>query len=181
MIQAEQLTKSFGRVRVLDQLDLAVASGERVALVGANGAGKTTLIRCLLGEYTYAGKLAVSGCEPRAARTDVLRRIGFVPQLPPPLRMPVGRLLGFAATVCGGATQPMEAVSQRLGLDPHARVEAAVRQALGRSEAEAADRDRARSRLRGARDGRAGCEPRSAGAPRLLRTARRAPGRARRC
>ncbi len=120
MIQAEQLTKSFGRVRVLDQLDLAVASGDRIALVGANGAGKTTLIRCLLGEYTYEGKLSVAGCEPRAERTDVLRRIGFVPQLPPPLRMPVGRLLDFAATVCGGATKPMEEVSQRLGLDPHA-------------------------------------------------------------
>jgi len=117
MICAEKLTKSFGRVRVLDQLDLAVASGERVALVGANGAGKTTLIRCLLGEYTYDGKLAVAGCEPRAERTDVLRRIGFVPQLPPPLRMPVGGLLDFAATVCGGATGPMEDVSQRLGLD----------------------------------------------------------------
>ena len=117
MIQAAQLTKSFGRARVLDQLDLAVASGERVALVGANGAGKTTLIRCLLGEYSYDGKLAVAGCEPRSARTDVLRRIGFVPQLPPPLRMPVGGLLHFAATVCGEATEPMEAVSQRLGLD----------------------------------------------------------------
>lgn len=120
MIQAQRLTKAFGRVRVLDQLDLAVASGERVALVGANGAGKTTLIRCLLGEYTYEGKLAVAGSEPRADRTDVLRRIGFVPQLPPPLRMPVGGLLDFAATVCGGATGPMEAVSRQLGLDAKA-------------------------------------------------------------
>jgi ABC-2 type transport system ATP-binding protein len=120
MIRAERLTKAFGRVRVLDQLDLAVASGERVALVGANGAGKTTLIRCLLGEYTYEGTLAVAGSEPRADRTDVLRRIGFVPQLPPPLRMPVGGLLDFAATVCGGATRPMEDVSQRLGLDAKA-------------------------------------------------------------
>jgi len=118
MIRAERLTKSFGRTRVLDQLELAVASGERVALVGANGAGKTTLIRCLLGEYTYEGKLAVAGSEPRAERTDVLRRIGFVPQLPPPLRMPVGRLLDFAATVCGSATAPMEGVARRLGLDP---------------------------------------------------------------
>jgi len=117
MIRAERLTKSFGRARVLDQLELAVASGERVALVGANGAGKTTLIRCLLGEYTYDGKLAVAGREPRAERTDVLRRIGFVPQLPPPLRMPVGRLLDFAATVCGSATAPMEGVARRLGLD----------------------------------------------------------------
>ncbi|RIL06622.1 MAG: ABC transporter ATP-binding protein [Proteobacteria bacterium] len=120
MIRAEALTKSFQRTRVLDALDLAVEDGERVALVGANGAGKTTLIRCLLGEYTYEGRLAVGGREPRGARTEVLRRTGFVPQLPPPLRMPVGGLLAFAAAVCGERTGPMEAVATRLGLDARA-------------------------------------------------------------
>jgi ABC-2 type transport system ATP-binding protein len=120
MIRAESLAKSFQRTRVLDALSLAVADGERVALIGANGAGKTTLIRCLLGEYRYEGTLAVGGRDPRAERTEVLRRTGFVPQLPPPLRMPVGRLLEFAATVCGGETGPMEAVAERLGLDARA-------------------------------------------------------------
>ena len=118
MIRVEQLSKSFARARVLDALDLSVAPGERVALVGANGAGKTTLFRCLLGEYTYEGRVAVGGRDPRALRTEVLRRTGFVPQLPPPLRMPVGALLDFAAEVCGGATGQMEAVATRLGLDP---------------------------------------------------------------
>ena len=118
MIRVERLSKSFRGARVLDGLDLAIASGERVALVGANGAGKTTLIRCLLGEYICQGSVAVGGLEPRARRTEVLRRVGFVPQLPPPLRMPVGGLLGFAADVCGGATAPMEEVAARLGLDP---------------------------------------------------------------
>jgi ABC-2 type transport system ATP-binding protein len=117
MIRAEQLSKSFQRTPVLDGLELSVARGERVALVGANGAGKTTLIRCLLGEYAYAGRVTLDGAEPRANRTEVLRRVGFVPQLPPPLRMPVGRLLGFAAAVCGCEVAPMEAVAARLGLD----------------------------------------------------------------
>jgi len=120
MIRVEQLRKSFQRARVLDALDLAIAPGERVALVGANGAGKTTLFRCLLGEYTYEGLIAVGGRDPRALRTEVLRRTGFVPQLPPPLRMPVGSLLGFAAEVCGSETAPMEAVATRLGLDARA-------------------------------------------------------------
>jgi ABC-2 type transport system ATP-binding protein len=120
MIRVERLGKSFQRTRVLDALDLEIAAGERVALVGANGAGKTTLIRCLLGEYTYEGRILVAGRDPRALRTQVLQRVGFVPQLPPPLRMPVGRLLGFASEVCGSRSEPMEAVAMRLGLDARA-------------------------------------------------------------
>jgi len=117
MIRTVQLTKSFRRTQVLDGLELAIEAGERVALVGANGAGKTTLIRCLLGEYIHAGTVRVSGRDPRVQRSEVLRCVGFVPQLPPPLRMPVGRLLGFAAEVCGGASEPMERIAHRLGLE----------------------------------------------------------------
>jgi ABC-2 type transport system ATP-binding protein len=117
MIRLQGLSKSFAHTRVLDALDLEIAPGERVALVGANGAGKTTLIRCLLGEYAHEGRVEVGGRDPRRLRTEVLRRVGFVPQLPPPLRMPVGRLLAFAAEVCGTVGPAMEAVATRLGLD----------------------------------------------------------------
>lgn len=118
MIRASGLTKVFKGQRVLDALDLCVEAGERVALVGANGAGKTTLIRCLLGEYGHGGSVSVGGLAPRSHRREVLRRVGFVPQLPPPLRMPVGALLHFAAEVCGSDPARIEAVSSALGLDP---------------------------------------------------------------
>lgn len=117
MIHASGLTKVFRHQRVLDCLDLQVAAGERVALVGANGAGKTTLIRCLLGEYAHEGAVTIDGLAPRTHRQEVLRRVGFVPQLPPPLHMPVGGLLCFAAEVCGSDSARMEAVSCRLGLE----------------------------------------------------------------
>jgi ABC-2 type transport system ATP-binding protein len=117
MIHAQNLSKTFGRRRVVEGVELEVAAGERVALVGANGAGKTTLIRCLLGEYGFEGTLTVAGLSPRTHRCEVLRRVGFVPQLPPPLRMPVGQLFGFAAGVCGSDPADMESLSRRLGLD----------------------------------------------------------------
>lgn len=117
MIELEKVTKRFKRATILDALSLRIERGERVALIGSNGAGKTTLIRCLLGEYAYDGGIRVAGLVPRAARTEVLRRIGFVPQLPPPLKMPVGELLRFSAALCGSTPARFAAVAGRLGLE----------------------------------------------------------------
>jgi ABC-2 type transport system ATP-binding protein len=116
VIELRHLTKQFKRNVVLDDLSLSVAAGERIALIGSNGAGKTTLIRCLLGEYVYAGELSVLGLDPRQARADLLRRIGFVPQLPPPLRMTVGDLLRFAGELSGHDPACFDAVAAKLGL-----------------------------------------------------------------
>lgn len=117
MIQFESVEKRFRRQQVLAGIDLTLERGHRVALVGSNGAGKTTLIRCLLGEYLHEGRVLVDGLEPRAHRAQVLSRIGFVPQLPPPLKMPAGQLVRFAATLCGADPTRIEAVAARLGLN----------------------------------------------------------------
>ncbi len=117
MISFKHVTKSFRRARILDGIDLEVGLGERVALIGSNGAGKTTLIRCLLGEYTHDGEILIQGRNPRQERTDVLGLIGFVPQLPPPLKMPVGQLINFAAALCNTLPARVHEVASRLGLD----------------------------------------------------------------
>jgi len=117
MIQFEAVEKRFRRQQVLAGIDLTIERGHRVALVGSNGAGKTTLIRCLLGEYLHDGRVLVDGLEPREHRAEVLSRIGFVPQLPPPLKMPVHQLVRFAAGLCDADPRRMSDVAERLGLD----------------------------------------------------------------
>jgi ABC-2 type transport system ATP-binding protein len=117
MIRFEQVAKSFRRNHVLQGIDLQFGRGDRVALVGSNGAGKTTLIRCLLGEYVCQGHMRVDGLDPRTHREQVLARVGFVPQLPPPLKMPVGQLVRFSASVCGSDPARMRDTCHRLGLE----------------------------------------------------------------
>jgi ABC-2 type transport system ATP-binding protein len=116
MIRFENVSKLFKRHRVLDGVGLDIALGERIALIGSNGAGKTTLIRCLLGEYTHDGKVTIDGRSPRSERTAVLGKVGFVPQLPPPLKMPIGQLVNFAAAVCHSDPRRIHDIAARLGL-----------------------------------------------------------------
>jgi ABC-2 type transport system ATP-binding protein len=61
--------------------------------------------------------VTVNGLDPRLHRSEVLSHIGFVPQLPPPLKMPVGQLVCLAAAVCGTNPERMLAVAGRLGPD----------------------------------------------------------------
>ncbi len=117
MIQFSNVSKSFRKTRVLDDISLEIGLSERIALIGSNGAGKTTLIRCLLGEYTFDGRVAINGRDPRRERTAVLGTIGFVPQLPPPLKMPVAQLIDFSAALCGTDPARIHELAQRLGLD----------------------------------------------------------------
>jgi len=117
MIHTRNLRKRLGRRDVLQGLDLEITLGQRVALIGSNGAGKTTLIRCLLGEYTRDGDVSLVGRDPRRFRTEVLRHVGFVPQLPPPLKMPVGQLIRYVAALCKADPIQIVELANRLGFD----------------------------------------------------------------
>jgi len=57
VVEANQLKKSFGEVKVLRGVDLVIERGEKVAFVGKNGEGKTTLSRILVGELEHDGGL----------------------------------------------------------------------------------------------------------------------------
>jgi ABC-2 type transport system ATP-binding protein len=68
-LTAQGIRKSFGRRQVLTGLDLEVAAGEMVAVVGENGTGKTTLLRILAGDLS-----------PDAGRVVTGGRVGYCPQ-----------------------------------------------------------------------------------------------------
>ncbi len=62
LLRVSGLGKSFGGLRALEAIDLAVWPGEVVGLVGDNGAGKSTLVRCIAGVHTpEEGEVAVDG------------------------------------------------------------------------------------------------------------------------
>ncbi len=81
-LRLEGVRKSFGRLEVLRGIDLTVAEGEVVCLIGASGSGKSTLLRCVnLLEPVDAGRVFVLGREITARGVDVneiRRSIGIV-------------------------------------------------------------------------------------------------------
>ncbi len=60
-IRVQGLTVSFGKKKILEDLNLEFKGGELVALVGKNGSGKTTLLRSLAGLQPYEGSIRVLG------------------------------------------------------------------------------------------------------------------------
>ena len=70
MLRAQRVGVAHGAVTVLSGVDLTVAAGDRIAVVGPNGVGKTTLLRVLAGElagcpgWTTVGRPAPSTGRP---------------------------------------------------------------------------------------------------------------------
>jgi D-xylose transport system ATP-binding protein len=64
LLQLRNITKSFGSVQALSDVDFEVSSGEVMALVGDNGAGKSTLIKCIAGTHSPdSGEILFEGKE----------------------------------------------------------------------------------------------------------------------
>jgi ABC-type polar amino acid transport system ATPase subunit len=82
VVQAEAIHKSFGQNVVLDGIDLQVAAGEALVVIGASGSGKSTLLRCInLLEPIDSGRIFLEGDEitRKGAKVAAIRqRIGIV-------------------------------------------------------------------------------------------------------
>ena len=103
MLEATGLVKSFGSVRAVDGVDLAVWAGERVALLGPNGAGKTTTLLMLLGAITPdAGRVEIGGQRLPRRRSAAMAQVGFAAgYLPLPARLRVREALTIFAGFYG--------------------------------------------------------------------------------
>jgi len=83
MIKTENLTKRFGRVEAVHEVNLDVREGDRYGLLGPNGSGKTTLVRMLLGlVYATSGSISVLGAQVPRHVGRVLPQIGAIIEEP---------------------------------------------------------------------------------------------------
>ncbi|MCP4084014.1 MAG: ABC transporter ATP-binding protein [Actinomycetia bacterium] len=79
-IQTEGLTKHYGDVRALHDLDLEVRQGEVFGFLGPNGSGKTTMIRTMLDEIRPTrGRASILGMDTHQQAVEIRRHVGYVP------------------------------------------------------------------------------------------------------
>jgi ABC-2 type transport system ATP-binding protein len=80
VIEAKDLTKTYGGAAAVDHISFTVGRGEIFGLLGPNGAGKTTTILMLLGLTEISGgEVSVLGFDPAREPLSVKRRVGYLP------------------------------------------------------------------------------------------------------
>jgi ABC-2 type transport system ATP-binding protein len=106
LIEVDHLTKSFGRVRAVDDVSFSVSKGEILGFLGPNGAGKTTTMRVLTGYLPATGGSArIAGFDVFEQSLQVRQHIGYLPENPPLYpEMAVRPYLEFVARIKGVAS-----------------------------------------------------------------------------
>lgn len=123
MIEAKQLSKSFGRVHAVRDVSFTIEPGEIVGFLGPNGAGKTTTMRMLTGYLPpSSGTASIAGCDIIDQTLEARRHLGYLPEHVPLYdEMRVTEYLKFRARLKGLSGKKIwEAVAQsteRCGLD----------------------------------------------------------------
>ena len=120
-IETRGLGRSFGPVRALAGIDLAVPAGRRIGLVGPNGSGKSTLLRVVMGLLRFDGEVKVGGLDPRRERLSLAGRLAYVPQSAPALAAPVAELVRLISTVRAVPLAELDRVARALDFDLEAR------------------------------------------------------------
>jgi ABC-2 type transport system ATP-binding protein len=112
MIEVRDLTKYYGPLQAVNQINFEVAAGEIVGFLGPNGAGKTTTLKMLAGFLApTSGTARINGFDCVSQSLEVRRSLGYLPEnvsIYPDLT--VGQFLKFAAQAkgVGSKDQPGE-------------------------------------------------------------------------
>ncbi|MBN2794117.1 MAG: ABC transporter ATP-binding protein [Clostridia bacterium] len=85
MIDVKNLSFSYGKRKVLQDINFHIEQGQKVAILGPNGVGKSTLFKCLLGlEHQYGGEITIEGENLKKLSCKALaKKIAYIPQSHP--------------------------------------------------------------------------------------------------
>lgn len=94
MIEANNVCKSFGKLKVLNNVSFKSNAGQCIALIGPNGCGKTTFIKCILGMVVPdSGSMSIFG-KDIAGGWEYRNTIGYMPQVGRyPENMKIGQVI----------------------------------------------------------------------------------------
>jgi ABC-type multidrug transport system, ATPase component len=124
-IEIRKLTKSYGKSRGIDELELVVQSGDFFGFIGPNGAGKSTTIRTLLGLiYPTTGTASVLGYDIVSDKEKILKEVGYLPsEINFYNGMKVKDVIKYSADLRHAkCKEKSDELSERLGLDLNKKV-----------------------------------------------------------
>ncbi|MCX7773081.1 MAG: ABC transporter ATP-binding protein [Clostridia bacterium] len=103
MIEIQNLTKQYGKIKAVDDISFTVEKGEILGFLGPNGAGKSTTMNILTGFISStSGTVKVAGFDVLENPVEVKKHIGYLPELPPLyLDMTVNEYLDFCSDLKG--------------------------------------------------------------------------------
>nr|WP_293302856.1 gliding motility-associated ABC transporter ATP-binding subunit GldA [Allomuricauda sp.] len=121
-ITVQNISKSFGPQKALNNVSFSIKKGEIVGFLGPNGAGKSTMMRILTTYYKPdSGDAEVNGFDVLKSETEVQKSIGYLPEHNPLyLEMYVKEYLSFNSDVYQVSKNTVQEVIEQTGLSPEA-------------------------------------------------------------
>ncbi len=80
MLTIKQLTKKYGKVTAVQDLNLEIGAGQVAVMLGPNGAGKSTTIKCIAGLLRFQGEITIAGTYNKSQ--EAKRAFSYVPETP---------------------------------------------------------------------------------------------------
>ncbi len=118
VLRVERLTKRYGSMTALSDVDFSLDPGSITAILGPNGAGKTTTLKCIMGVTGFEGRVEVDGYSSKRQGKKARARIGYLPQTPAfNERDTCRQALEFLAELRGADVPRVRSLLERVGLE----------------------------------------------------------------